>query len=137
TTQPTETRWVLQVHGRGVGWRTLPDHVGRCLGHACGRAQLRTQVTLRTRLSRCGSREALRMVNSPQRSKGGPVRARVTSLFAALLLAVMLAPGAAAVGATQSPPPPAVGSAVLSQGDSAETTSPADDDETTAEPAES
>lgn len=65
------------------------------------------------------------------------MRARVTSLFAALLLAVMLAPGAAAVGATQSPPPSAVGSAVLSQGDSAETTGLADDAESTAEPADS
>ncbi|WP_238146694.1 branched-chain amino acid ABC transporter permease [Ornithinimicrobium murale] len=65
------------------------------------------------------------------------MRARVTSLFAALLLAVMLAPGAAAVGAISSPPATAVGSIAVSQGDSAETTSPADGAESTAEPGES
>ncbi len=64
------------------------------------------------------------------------MRARVTSLFAALLLTVMLVPGAAAVGATDSPPATAVGSAVLPQGDTAETTSPADEAQTTS-PADS
>lgn len=48
------------------------------------------------------------------------MRARVMSLFAALLLTVMLVPGAAAVGANNSPPLPAAvpSAAVLTQGDS-------------------
>ncbi|WP_237565271.1 branched-chain amino acid ABC transporter permease [Ornithinimicrobium cavernae] len=50
------------------------------------------------------------------------MRARVTSLFAALLLTVMLVPGAAAVGASHSPSTTAATVAVPSQGDSAETT---------------
>lgn len=58
------------------------------------------------------------------------MRARVMSLFAALLLTVMLVPGAAAAGPSlsSSPPTATVHAAVLSQDDAAESTAAPQDD---------
>lgn len=64
------------------------------------------------------------------------MRARVTSLFAALLLALILAPGAAAVGAFQPPPATTAGDIAVQSSDSAASTAPADDAESTAEPSD-